>query len=92
MDASNQIQKILQDFKTELISSMKSELAPIKFDQLQRMPFSDYLESEGICRHTGYNRRERGQIQTEKIGNKLYVILGPGTRSVRKYQRESEHA
>lgn len=83
---TNQLTKLLEEFKSDLISAIRAELSKITVEpSSRRIPSVQFCKDQNISRHALYKWREKGIVQTEKIGGKLYVI--PDTLIRKKYER-----
>lgn len=87
---TNPLSKFFEDLKTDLLTTVRSELSQHKNQEARRIPSADYCREKNIVRQTLYQWRDKGIVKTEMIGGKLYVIEDSPDR--KKYQRELEPA
>lgn len=84
MDA---LAKFFEDLRSEIILTIKSGVGSLKDqDKPMLISSSDYCRANNIARQTLYKWRDKGIIQTEKKGGKLFVVNDSVIR--KKYQRE----
>ncbi|MEJ7646470.1 MAG: hypothetical protein WKF87_17870 [Chryseolinea sp.] len=56
-----------------------------------KTPFNQFCKDHHITRPTGYAWADRGIIQIEKIGGRLFVIRSSVAPNASKYQRSVDH-